>query len=187
MRIPEVSAGHFSVPVPFSFSRIWPRSVSLLFTMLQTRGNTQIIRSKIGSFSNIWQLKFTSWGKDLLQSISKSAWEIIKSRNMARHQMKAHVSWRIPNATARTILSSNRIEFPVFSSKWLILKVSVRRRMSLTRGTANGKINGNKTGKTDRAMVQVFVFKVMFLFFLSSVPRVTSYPQPAESLLVGKS
>ena len=59
--------------------------------------------------------------------------------------------------------------------------------MSLTRGTANGKINGNKTGKTDRAMVQVFfVFKVMFLFFLSSVPRVTSYPQPAESLLVGK-
>lgn len=84
--------------------------------------------------------------------------------------MKGHVSRRIPNAIARTILSSNRIEFPVFSSKWLTLKVSVRRRMSLTRGTANGKINGNKTGKTDRAMVQVFVFKVMFLFFIFPFP-----------------
>ena len=42
--------------------------------------------------------------------------------------------------------------------------------MSLTRGTANGKINGNKTGKTDRAMVQVFVFKVMFLFFIFPFP-----------------
>ena len=54
--------------------------------------------------------------------------------------------------------------------------------MSLTKGTAKGKIDGNKTENTDRAMAQV---RLCSYFSFSRSPC-NILPPPAESLLVGK-